>query len=76
MSEQWLNAQRKRYAAKLRAEWADQVGGRDREFWRREAKRTRTDWSSLLRQRIKMQWWVRLGRPPLSEYLKLVRGGN
>jgi hypothetical protein len=40
----------------------------DREWWRREAIRTSTDWSSLLRQRIRVLWWVKAGRPPLSTW--------
>lgn len=40
----------------------------DREWWRAEATRTRTDWSSLLRQRIRVLYWVRAGRPPLSKW--------
>jgi len=43
---------------------------RDREWWRQEAIRTKTDWSSLLRQRIRVLAWVRAGRPPLSKWLK------
>jgi hypothetical protein len=39
-----------------------------REWWRDEARRTRTDWSSLLRQRIRVLNWVRAGRPPLSKW--------
>jgi hypothetical protein len=41
---------------------------RDREWWRQEAIRTKTDWSSLLRQRIRVLAWVRAGRPPLAEW--------
>jgi hypothetical protein len=40
----------------------------DRAWWRQEAVRTRTDWSSLLRQRIRVLWWIRAGRPPLSKW--------
>jgi hypothetical protein len=43
---------------------------RDREWWRAESIRTKTDWSSLLRQRIRVLAWVRAGRPPLSEWRK------
>jgi hypothetical protein len=43
---------------------------RDRGWWRIEARRTRTDWSSILRQRIRVLWWVRAGRPPLSEWVR------
>jgi hypothetical protein len=42
----------------------------DREWWRAEARRCRTDWSSLLRQRIRALAWVRAGMPPLSQWLK------
>jgi hypothetical protein len=41
----------------------------DREWWRQEAVRTHTDWSSLLRQRIKVLAWVRAGRPQLSQWI-------
>ena len=40
----------------------------DRAWWRAEAIRTKTDWSSLLRQRIRVLAWVRAGRPPLSKW--------
>lgn len=33
-----------------------------------EAIRSRTDWSSILRQRIRVLAWVRAGRPPLSKW--------
>jgi hypothetical protein len=72
VTDEWLRRKRRQYAEKLRREWADEMG-RDREWWREEAKRTQTDWSSLLRQRIKAMWWVRLGRPPLREFLKLMK---
>jgi hypothetical protein len=42
----------------------------DREWWRAEAVRTRTDWSSLLRQRIRVLAWVYAGRPPLAQWVK------
>lgn len=42
----------------------------DRAWWRIEARRTRTDWSSILRQRIRALWWVRAGRLPLAEWLR------
>jgi hypothetical protein len=41
----------------------------DREWWRQEAIRQRTDWSSLLRQRIRVLAWVRAGRPPLTKWM-------
>jgi hypothetical protein len=41
---------------------------RDRAWWRAEARRTKTDWSSILRQRIRVLAWVRAGRPPLSNW--------
>jgi hypothetical protein len=41
---------------------------RDRECWRAEAILSRTDWSSILRQRIRVLAWVRAGRPPLSKW--------
>jgi hypothetical protein len=46
----------------------------DREWWRAEAIRTRTDWSSILRQRIRVLAWVRAGRPPLAQWLRSVGG--
>lgn len=39
-----------------------------REQWREKARRERTDWSSLLRQRIKVWGWVRAGRPELRKW--------
>ncbi len=39
-----------------------------REWWAKEARRTRTDWSSLLRQRLRVLAWVRAGRPALGKY--------
>jgi hypothetical protein len=42
---------------------------RDREWWRAEAIRTRTDWPSILRQRIKVKAWIKAGRPPLSRWM-------
>ena len=41
---------------------------RDRAWWRGEARRSRTDWSSLLRQRVTVLAWVRAGRPPLGRW--------
>jgi hypothetical protein len=40
----------------------------DRAWWRTEAIRTKTDWSSILRQRIRVLAWIRAGRPPLSKW--------
>jgi hypothetical protein len=40
-----------------------QLACRDREWWRAEARRCGTDWSTLLRQRIRVLAWVRAGRP-------------
>jgi hypothetical protein len=42
----------------------------DRAWWRAEAVRTNTDWSSLLRQRIRVLHWDRAGRPPLTQWIK------
>jgi hypothetical protein len=54
-----------------RDELSIEVWGHDREWWREEAKRTKTDWSSLLRQRILFLWWVREGRQePRAEWLR------
>lgn len=39
-----------------------------REQWRDKARRERTTWSDLLRQRIKVWAWVRAGRPRLREW--------
>lgn len=47
--------------------------GRSRAWWREHARITSTDWSSLLRQRVKVLGWVRAGRPPLSEYMRTRR---
>jgi hypothetical protein len=49
------------------------VAHHDRAWWRLEAVRTHTDWSSLLRQRIRVRAWVRAGRPRLSQWHKLER---
>lgn len=48
--------------------------GRSREWWREQAKATGTDWSSLLRQRVRVLGWVRAGRPLLSEHLRKRNG--
>jgi hypothetical protein len=40
----------------------------DRAWWRAEAVRTRTDMSSLLRQRIRVRAWVNAGRPPMAQW--------
>lgn len=69
MTDEWLRQMRKRYAARLAREWGDEVG-HTREWWREEAKRTKTDWSNLLRQRMRVQWWVKLGRPSWREFVK------
>ena len=50
---------------------------RDHEWWRAEAIRTKTDWSSLLRQRIRVLAWVRAGTPPLSKWhADMMSGGR
>jgi hypothetical protein len=49
---------------------APQFEPHDREWWRQEAIRTRTDWSSILRQRIRVLHWVRAGRPPLGQWMR------
>lgn len=46
--------------------------GRTREWWKVEAVRTNTDWSSIHRQRIRVLGWVRAGRPPLAEYARKI----
>jgi hypothetical protein len=48
---------------------APQFEHHDRDWWRQEAIRTQVDWSSLLRQRIKVLAWVRAGRPPLAQWI-------
>jgi hypothetical protein len=48
----------------------EQLEPRDRQWWRVEAKRVGTDWSSLLRQRLCVLAWVRAGRPPLAQWAK------
>ena len=45
------------------------IAAHDRVWWLTEARRCHTDWSSLLRQRIRALCWVRAGRPPLSKWL-------
>jgi hypothetical protein len=49
---------------------------RDREWWRAEAIRTKTDWSSILRQRIRVLAWIRAGRPPLGQWLRSTQSGD
>jgi len=78
--DEWLRNKIRARDRKLRAEWADEIG-HDHHWWREQAKRTKTDWSSLLRQRIRMVWWVRAGRPSLQVFSKVInkpdrRGGN
>lgn len=41
-----------------------------RAWWTAQAKRTRTDWSSLLRQRLRVLAWVRAGRPPWAQFMR------
>jgi len=41
-----------------------------RAWWHVEAKRVGTDWSSLLRQRLRVLQWVRAGRPPLARWAR------
>jgi hypothetical protein len=41
---------------------------RDRTWWQIEARRMKTDRSSLLRQRIKVLGWIRAGRPALKAW--------
>ena len=70
-SEDWVARMERRRAARLRQEFSVEIHGRDREWWRAEAKRTKTDWSSLLRQRLLFKWWINEGRPhPRAEWLK------
>lgn len=51
-------------------------GWRDREWWRKESAITGTDWSSLLRQRVRALWWHRAGCPPVSEWVRTVDGAG
>lgn len=71
-SNGWVNYKRQQLARQRQREWQDELG-RDREWWGREAVRTKTDWSSLLRQRIRVLGWVRAGRPSISEYMRTRR---
>jgi hypothetical protein len=43
-------------------------GHQNRAFWHEEARRRRTDMSSLLRQRIRARAWVNAGRPPIAAW--------
>lgn len=65
----WLRQKQMDRAKQLRDEWADEMG-HDRVWWIGEAKRARTDWSSLLRQRLRVRQWVRDGRPPIGQWLR------
>jgi hypothetical protein len=68
----WLKSKQRRHAERMKKEWGDFVG-HDRAWWAEQSRKDGTDRSSLLRQRIKMWWWVRLGRPPLREFLRKLR---
>jgi hypothetical protein len=70
----WIKRKRREYANRLKAEWATDVG-HDRQWWLAEAKRTRTDWSSLHRQRLRVLMWIRAGRPPLNDWNKFIHRG-
>lgn len=48
----------------------DDVIWHDRIWWLARARKTKTDWSSLLRQRLKVMAWLRAGRPPLRAWLR------
>lgn len=48
---------------------------RDRAWWRRESAIVGTDWSSLLRQRLRALWWHRAGCPPISGWAKADTSG-
>jgi hypothetical protein len=48
--------------------------GRSREWWRKHSQEIGTDWSTLLRQRLRVLWWVRAGRPPISDWQKDKKG--
>jgi hypothetical protein len=65
----WLAQRRRAYLERLKDEWAAEVG-HDREWWRGESRRIGTDWSTLVRQRIRVLWWVRAGRLRFSEWKK------
>jgi len=67
--DEWIKQKERQRMAAIRPEWQDIIG-HDREWWRREAERTRTDWNSLLRQRTKARAYAKAGRPPLAAWLK------
>lgn len=61
----------------LRREWRVIVSDAEwkpRAWWRGEAGRMATTMSALLRQRVRVRWWINAGRPPLSAWLRKVRG--
>jgi hypothetical protein len=68
----WIKQKRRQRAHRLEREWQEEMG-HDREWWRVEARRARTDWSSLLRQRVKALGWARAGRPDLKAWLARLR---
>jgi hypothetical protein len=65
----WLRQKQRDRAKQIKAEWLDEMG-HDRAWWLEEAKRRKTDWSSLLRQRLRVMQWVRDGRPPMAQWVK------
>ena len=69
MLDPWIRRKERQRAASIRREWLDVVG-RDREWWRKQSIRDRTDWSSLLRQRIRVKSWLKAGAPPLAQWVK------
>ena len=74
-TRQWIRARLKQYRDRERAAFAEEVhGGNDREWWRTEARAVGTDWSTLLRQRIKVLAWIRAGRPPIAEWRRKNHG--
>jgi hypothetical protein len=49
---------------------------RNRDWWKLEALRTRTDWFSLMRQRMRVLAWLEAGRPPLSKWIAQQKNNN
>src|SRR5262245_61949376 len=68
----WLRQKISKRKQAIAKEWQEIVG-HDRDWWQREARKTRTDMSSLLQQRIRVWQWVRAGRPPLAGWLRACR---
>jgi len=63
--ERWAREQRKETFAE-----EAELDPHDRAWWAAQARRDKTDWSSLLRQRLRVRQWVRDGRPPIGQWLR------